>query len=46
MVKSMKTNMVSNSEKSIKQSLIKLRYTKMISNKANTPYKQLTKGKQ
>jgi len=34
----MKTNMVSNSDKSIKQSLIKLRYTKMFSNKANTPY--------
>tara|TARA_A100001015_G_C14763366_1_gene622335 strand:- start:350 stop:775 length:426 start_codon:yes stop_codon:yes gene_type:complete len=45
MVKSMKTNMVSNSDKSIKQSLIKLRYKKMISSKANTPYKQLTKEK-
>ena len=45
MVKSMKTNMVSNSDKSIKQSLIKLRYKKMISSKANTPYKQLTKDK-
>ena len=52
MVKSMKTNMVSNSDKSIKQSLIKLRYKKMISNKANTPYnkkqpkvKTMTKNK-
>jgi hypothetical protein len=45
MVKSMKTNMVSNSDKSIKQSLIKLRYKKMISSKANTPYKKQPKDK-
>ena len=43
----MNKNMVSNSDKSIKQSLKKLKYKKMFSNKANTPYnnnKQLTKG--
>jgi len=34
----MNKNMVSNSDKSIKQSLKKLKYTKMLSNKANAPY--------
>ena len=44
----MNKNMVSNSDKSIKQSLKKLKYTKMIRDKSNTPYnnnKQLTKVK-